>query len=59
MENLENNSRTEIDEDRLEFIYDRYKNNLERRIANINRAWRRRGKRFFAMPLYGVMSCMP
>ena len=41
MENLENNSRTEIDEDRLEFIYDRYKNNLERRIANINRAWRR------------------
>ncbi|MCK5041555.1 MAG: diguanylate cyclase [Sphingomonadales bacterium] len=41
MESLENNSMAEIDEDRLEFIYDRYKNNLERRIANINRAWRR------------------
>jgi diguanylate cyclase (GGDEF)-like protein len=31
----------DTDEDRLEYIYARYKNNLEKRITNINIAWRR------------------
>lgn len=41
MKSSEHNFSQETDEGRIEFIYERYKNNLEHRIANINRAWRR------------------